>query len=92
MSQILKHHFPDIALDLESLKRTCDALPASDVSVDRAALVVAPQQQHGDAPTQSHPQSDESPGIEDENCTIDYVDGATTRMSARGLCCMKMSY
>ncbi|EDU48813.1 PrnA protein [Pyrenophora tritici-repentis Pt-1C-BFP] len=71
MEYILKHHFPNLGLDIDSLRRMCDTLtlsttqPATSTSLDPL----------GDE------QPTESPGIEDEDCTVEYVDNTTAHYS-----------
>lgn len=75
MGFILKHHFPQLALDIESLRRTCDTLSAQNPRHDQSETTTAELlEPSGNA------QPSESPGIEDENCTIDSVDDTTVRM------------
>jgi hypothetical protein len=73
MERILRYHFPDLSLDIESLRDTCNSFPSRRDTVDQnEARVELPET------IPSAPASD-SPGIEDENCTLDYVDGTTVR-------------
>lgn len=71
MESILRHHFPGLGLDIDSLRQTCNSLspattkPAHDGTAPESTELVL------------HP--NESPGIEDENCTIEDVDGQTVR-------------
>jgi hypothetical protein len=76
MTFILKHHFPDLALDVDSLRRTYDALSSLAPRSDRTEATIGSSA----APVNAQPSV--SPGLEDENCTIDYVDGSTARMSS----------
>ena len=75
MESIIKFHFPNLALDINSLQRTCDALlsksprPMLDASINPAFL---------DRAVYTQPPG--GPGIEEEDCTIDHVDGTTVRM------------
>jgi hypothetical protein len=71
---MLKHHFPTLALDIDSVRRTCETLTSSipePVQYEATVEVLRPS---------VNAQPSESPGIEDEDCTIDYVDGSTARM------------
>ncbi|KAH6639895.1 fungal-specific transcription factor domain-containing protein [Boeremia exigua] len=72
MGFILKHHFPDLALDIESLRRTCDTLSTQNDRSEPAAELL-------DLSINAQPS--ESSGIEDENCTIDSVDDTTVHYS-----------
>jgi hypothetical protein len=72
MERILRHHFPDLSLDIDALRHTCESLSLRiDVDQDQSDLELAEN-------ISSVPASD-SPGIEDENCTLDYVDDTTVR-------------
>lgn len=73
MGFILKCHFPDLALDIESLRRTCDTLSAQNPRHAQSEPTTELLDPSGNA------QPSESPGIEDENCTIDSVDDTTVR-------------
>lgn len=73
MGFILKHHFPHLALDIDSLRRTCDTLSAQKSRHDQNETTAELLEPSGNA------QPSESPGIEDENCTIDSVDDTTVR-------------
>jgi hypothetical protein len=72
MSFILKHHFPHLDLDLDSLRRTCDFISTPN----------APPKQHKTTselralPGNTQPSG--SP-IENEDCTIDLVNDTTVR-------------
>lgn len=79
MECLVKHHVPDVGLDTDSLRRACSAL-----------LVPTPESQgmHDSQVTESTrpkiaetAETAESPGIQDEDCTIDDVDGSIARMS-----------
>jgi hypothetical protein len=78
MECILRHHFPDMSLDIDALRYTCDRLPLGSVADQSETSVELPET------IPSAPASD-SPGIEDENCTLDYVDGTTVRTCTLGL-------
>ncbi|KAF2716174.1 hypothetical protein K431DRAFT_279470 [Polychaeton citri CBS 116435] len=71
MESILKHHFPDLSLDIDSLRRSCDSLP----------LLLPSRPLQPDTEEQVTEALPNSPGIEDEDCTVDYVDGTTTHYS-----------
>jgi hypothetical protein len=73
MERILRHHFPDLSLEIEALRHTCESLPSRRDFVDQDDTCIGLP---GTVP--SAPASD-SPDIEDENCTIDYVDDTTVR-------------
>ncbi|KAH7082647.1 hypothetical protein BKA63DRAFT_486109 [Paraphoma chrysanthemicola] len=75
MERVLRHHLPNLALDIDTLRRTCERLPSSRAGIDQLETSVQPPELIASAPTS------ESPGIEDENCTLDYVDGATVHYS-----------
>lgn len=68
MERLLKHHVPDLDPSLEGLRRACDALTIPSPSSDPAGVQVP----------SAEPEVG-SPGIEDENCTLDNVDGAIAR-------------
>ena len=74
MEFIIKHHFPNLALDIVSLQRTCDSLSSPTPPRDQNAIV--PESIELSANTQVS----DSPDIGDEDCTIDRVDGTTVRM------------
>jgi hypothetical protein len=73
MDAILRHHFPQLPLDVDTLRRTCEALPSwsygSGQNRTSAAVVE----------TTTVPSASDSPGIEDEKCTVEYVDDTTAR-------------
>ena len=73
MESILKHHFPNLALDIVSLRRTCDTLSSPSPPRDQNDAIPEPIELSGNA------QVSDSPDIGDENCTIDRVDGTTVR-------------
>ncbi|KAF2028093.1 hypothetical protein EK21DRAFT_102056 [Setomelanomma holmii] len=75
MERILRHHFPNLALDIDTLRHTCETLPSLRAGIDQLETSVQPPGPVANAP------ASESPGIEDENCTLDYVDGATVQYS-----------
>ncbi|KAF2630548.1 hypothetical protein BU25DRAFT_387843 [Macroventuria anomochaeta] len=75
MGFILKHHFPNLALDTDSLRRTCDALCAPTLRPDENETTVESLEPRANA------QQSDSPGIDDEDCTIDYVDNTTVHYS-----------
>jgi hypothetical protein len=73
MERILQHHFPDLLLDLDALRETCESLTSRGCVVDQDESCVELPETNPSAP------ASDSPGIEDENCTLDYVDGTTVR-------------
>jgi hypothetical protein len=73
MSFILQHHLPHLALDIDSLRRTCDTLSAQNASPEQGETTADSLE----PPVNAQPS--ESPGIEDEYCTIDSVDDTTVR-------------
>lgn len=73
MGFIIKHHFPNLALDIDSLRRTCDALCSPSLRPDQNKTTAESLEPPANA------QPSDSPGIENEDCTIDYVDGTTVR-------------
>jgi hypothetical protein len=73
MERILRHHFPDLSLEIEALRHTCESLSSRKGSVDQDDTSIELLETAPSAP------ASDSPGIEDENCTIDYVDGTTVR-------------
>ncbi|UPX15710.1 uncharacterized protein EKO05_0006150 [Ascochyta rabiei] len=75
MGFILKHHFPHLALDIDSLRRTCDTLSAQNSRLDQSEITAEMLELSGNV------QLSDSPGIEDENCTIDSVDDTTVHYS-----------
>ncbi|KAF1938599.1 hypothetical protein EJ02DRAFT_410076 [Clathrospora elynae] len=75
MESILKHHFPNIALDTVSLRRTCDSLSSRTPWPGQNEMTVESLESPANA------QPSESPGIEDEDCTIENVDGTTVHYS-----------
>lgn len=83
MEAILRHHLPRINLDVEALRQTCESLP-SWPDLGQSSVPAMPLE-----PAVAPPAS-ESPGIEDENCTVEYVDDTTARMSAP--CFTRASY
>lgn len=76
METILKHHFSNLELDLASLRRACDALPPSPPDTIHET---DSSQQDVQVIGEITEQSTTSPGIEDEKCTIDYIDGTVAR-------------
>jgi len=79
MEYILKHHFPSLALDIDSLRRTCDTLTSSTTQQARHEATNTLLEPLGNE------QPTESPGIEDENCTVEYVDNTTARAFSSNL-------
>jgi hypothetical protein len=73
MGFIIKHHFPNLALDIDSLRSTCDALCALSLRPDQNKTTTESLEPPANA------QPSDSPGIEDEDCTIDYVNSTTVR-------------
>lgn len=73
METLLNHHFPRLPLDVETLRRTCEALPSGSRDYGQAGATRSQIES-----TVVHPVSD-SPGIEDEKCTVEYVDDTTAR-------------
>ncbi|KAL6168157.1 hypothetical protein ACJQWK_05814 [Exserohilum turcicum] len=74
MEAILRHHLPRINLDVEALRQTCESLP-SWPDLGQSSVPAMPLE-----PAVAPPAS-ESPGIEDENCTVEYVDDTTAHYS-----------
>lgn len=76
---ILKYYLPHLALDIDSLRSTCDHLsapsPAREQNETPSELPGLPENVEQSAITQASG----SPGIEDEDCTIDSVDDTTVR-------------
>ena len=72
MEVLLRHHFPRLPLDVETLRRTCEALPSWSHDYGQAGT----SRTHVESTTA--PPAD-SPGIEDEKCTVEYVDDTTAR-------------
>ncbi|KAI4924478.1 hypothetical protein J4E85_007593 [Alternaria conjuncta] len=75
MEFIIKHHFPNLALDIVSLQRTCDSLSSPTPPRDQNAIVPESIELSANA------QVSDSPDIGDEDCTIDRVDGTTVHYS-----------
>jgi hypothetical protein len=73
MERILRHHFPDLSLGIDALRNTCNSLPLRRGVVDQDEMSVEMSETIPSAP------ASDNPGIEDENCTLDYVDGTTVR-------------
>lgn len=73
MGFILKHHFPELALDIASLRRECESLSSSTSHLDENVTTV----ESIEASESILPA--DSPALEDENCTIDDVDANTVR-------------
>jgi hypothetical protein len=73
MESILKHHLPNLDLDIGSLRRTCDSLSSRTPRPDQNETTAGSFEPPADV------QPSDRPGIEDENCTIDNVDGTTVR-------------
>ncbi|CAE7021677.1 hypothetical protein PTNB85_02458 [Pyrenophora teres f. teres] len=71
MEYILKHQFPNLSLDIDSLRRMCDTLTSSTT---QPATSTSLEPLGDEQPT-------ESPGIEDEDCTVEYVDNTTAHYS-----------
>ncbi|KAL5119245.1 hypothetical protein ACEQ8H_002732 [Pleosporales sp. CAS-2024a] len=76
MESILRHHFPDLPLDTEALRHAAETL-----SLRKDGLYH--QDETGVGASQVVPSASvsDSPNIEDENCTLDYVDGTTAHYS-----------
>ncbi|EUC31165.1 hypothetical protein COCCADRAFT_101951 [Bipolaris zeicola 26-R-13] len=75
MEAILHHHLPQLPLDIDTLRRTCESLPTWSPGSDRhstSGLAVE---------NTAHPSAADSPGIEDEKCTVEYVDDTTAHYS-----------
>ncbi|KAG9196056.1 hypothetical protein G6011_01177 [Alternaria panax] len=75
MEFIVKHHFPNLALDIVSLQRMCDSL--SSPTPPRDQNEITPES----IELSSNAQVSDSPDIGDEDCTIDRVDGTTVHYS-----------
>ncbi|USP76836.1 hypothetical protein yc1106_04110 [Curvularia clavata] len=73
METLLNHHFPRLPLDVETLRSTCEALPSWSHDYGQAGTSRANIES-----TAVQPASD-SPGIEDEKCTVEYVDDTTAQ-------------
>lgn len=73
MEFIIKHYFPNLALDIVSLQRTCKSLSSPTPPRDQNEIIPEPIELSGNA------QVSDSPDIGDEDCTIDRVDGTTVR-------------
>ncbi|KAH3920577.1 hypothetical protein HBI56_071890 [Parastagonospora nodorum] len=74
MARILRHHFPNLGLDIETLRYTCDALPAQDgIDSDKPGLDLQS--------VAMNELASDSIGMENENCTIDCIDGTTVHYS-----------
>lgn len=72
MARILRHHFPNLGLDIETLRYTCDALPTQDGDdSDKPSVEL---QGVG-----MNELASDSIGMENENCTIDCIDDTTVR-------------
>lgn len=69
MERILRHTFPQLELDTESLHRKAEALTATEVPAQECA-----------EGTESDIEGDLT--IEDENCTINAVDDTIARTGA----------
>jgi hypothetical protein len=92
MERILRHYFPHLSLQIDALRETCDSLPPESDSVARddaretiipdapaSPEIIIPNAPVSPETTPSAPASD-WPSLEDENCTLDYLDGTTVRM------------
>ncbi|KAJ6197774.1 hypothetical protein J3E72DRAFT_243552 [Bipolaris maydis] len=75
MEAILHHHLPQLPLDIDTLRRTCESLPTWSPGSDRHGTSSLPVE------TTAHPSASDSPGIEDEKCTVEYVDDTTAHYS-----------
>ncbi|XPS78642.1 hypothetical protein M3J09_010652 [Ascochyta lentis] len=76
MECILKHHFPQLGLDVDSLRRTCASLPSTALP-----SALSPGEVSTAEAKQGHVLASDSPSIEDESCTIDYVDSTVAHYS-----------
>lgn len=74
MEAILHHHLPQLPLDIDTLRRTCESFPAWSPGSDQHGTSGLPVE------NTAHPSASDSPGIEDEKCTVEYVDDTTARM------------
>jgi hypothetical protein len=83
MESLLRHHFPDLDLSTDSLRRACDALSMPSPGMLRTSGSFEAIATTGLEPNQVS----DSPSIEDEGCTIDNVDGSIARMSLFALFC-----
>ena len=73
MEFIVKHQFPNLAMDTVSLQRMCDSLSSPTPPRDQNEIIPESIEPSGNA------QVSDSPDIGDEDCTIDRVDGTTVR-------------
>lgn len=80
MSFILKHHFPNMALDLDSLRRTCDTLSTPNPPPNRNETTSELPEPSEAVYAAESARLSGSPGIENEDCTIDLVNDTTVRM------------
>jgi hypothetical protein len=67
MERILRHHVPHLSLEY------CDSLLPERDTVDQDDTRVELPEAIPSAP------ASDGPGLEDEDCTLDYVDGTTVR-------------
>jgi hypothetical protein len=86
MEFIIKHHFPNLALDIVSLQRTCDSLSSPTPPRDQNEIVPESIELLGNVPVS------DSPDIGDEDCTIDRVDGTTVRTCFSNLFIIPQAY
>jgi hypothetical protein len=80
MSCVLKYHFPHFALDLDSLRRTCESLSTQNPPPDRNETTLALPELSGIAKPSDDARLSENPRIENQDCTIDLIDDTTVRM------------
>jgi hypothetical protein len=73
MERILRHHVPHLSLDIDALREYCDSLLPERDTVDQDDTRVELPEAIPGAP------ASDGPGLEDEDCTLDYVDGTTVR-------------
>lgn len=73
MEFIVKHQFPNLAMDTVSLQRMCDSLSSPTPPHDQNEIIPESVEPSGNV------QVSDSPDIGDEDCTIDRVDGTTVR-------------
>jgi hypothetical protein len=72
MERILQHHFPNLGVDVTSLRHACATLSSREgIDQDRSNVQLPDTISNAPIP--------DNPEIEDENCTLDYVDGTTVR-------------
>jgi len=75
MEFIVKHQFPNLAMDTVSLQRMCDSLSSPTPPRDQNEIISESIEPSGNV------QVSDSPDIGDEDCTIDRVDGTTVHYS-----------